>query len=156
MLDEYLEVLNQVSQGLPKRLQAKLGEVREGLPLLFRPGYLVVLQHDDLLENNIHVDEATGCITGIDWAHTIVGPFGVSIAGLETVLGVQTMKEWHLHPNHIDLRKHFWETFYREIGHVSGEDRHAIEVARLFGLFRTHGFEQKDRAIACLETLCLI
>ena len=103
----------------------------------------MVVQHDDLLENNIHVNEATGHITGIvDWADAMNGPFGVSLGGLETVLGVQTSSCWHFHPNHVELREHFWDTFYREIGQISVDDRRSIEVARLFGLFWTHGFEE--------------
>ena len=157
LLEEYYEFLGQVSQRLPlpERLLAKVDEVRQGLPLLFRPGYPVVVQHDDLLENNIHVDEATGRVTGIvDWADAIIAPFGVSIPGLETVLGVQTLTSWHLHPSHYSLRQRFWETFYGEIGDISEEDRRSIEVARLFGLFWTHGFDEKVRAIAALEALC--
>lgn len=64
LLDEYSKILNEVSPHLPAQLQAKLGYVRKELPRLFRSSYPMVLQHDDLLENNIHVDEATGHITG--------------------------------------------------------------------------------------------
>lgn len=116
----------------------------------------MAFQHDDLLENNIHVDETTGRITGIvDWSDAIIAPFGVSLGGLETLFGVQTMTNWHFHPSHLRLREHFWGTFYSEIGSISEEDRRSIKVARLFGLFRTHGFEEKDQAIVYLEALCL-
>ncbi|CAG9946370.1 unnamed protein product [Clonostachys rosea f. rosea IK726] len=63
-------MLDKVSLDLPPQLQERLDEVRQGLPGLFRPGYPMVLQHDDLLENNIHVDEATGHITG-KWSYRI-------------------------------------------------------------------------------------
>ncbi|KAF3760059.1 hypothetical protein M406DRAFT_343662 [Cryphonectria parasitica EP155] len=155
LLDQYSEILDQVSQGLPEQLQAKLDKVQQRLPLLFRPSYPIALQHDDLLENNIHVNEATGHITGIiDWADAIIAPFDVSLSGLETILGVQTLTSWHFHPNYSSLREYFWETLYRKIGNVSGEDRRSIEVARLFGLFRTYGFE--DKAVFYLEASCLI
>jgi hypothetical protein len=96
----------------------------------------MVVQHDNLLENNIHVNEAPGHIAGIvDWADAMNAPFGVSLGGLETVLGVQTSSCWHFHPNHVELREHFWDTFYREIGQISVDDRRSIEVTRLFGLF---------------------
>lgn len=49
----YLRILDQLSQGLPKRFLPKLTEVRQGLPLLFRSNYPMVLNHDDLLEMNI-------------------------------------------------------------------------------------------------------
>ncbi|RSL85133.1 hypothetical protein CDV31_016613 [Fusarium ambrosium] len=157
LLDEYYDILDQVSQGLPEQLQAKLDEVRQELPRLFRPDYPTAFQHDDLLENNIHVDEATGRITGIvDWSDAIIAPFGVSLGGLETILGVQTQTSWHFHPSHLSLREHFWNTLYSEIGNISEEDRRSIEVARLFGLFRAHGFEEKDQAIVYLKALCLL
>jgi hypothetical protein len=36
------------------------------------------------------------------------------------------------------------ETFYIKIGQISETHRRSIEVARLFGLFRTHGFEEEE------------
>lgn len=42
-------MLDKVSLDLPPQLQERLDEVRQGLPGLFRPGYPMVLQHDDLL-----------------------------------------------------------------------------------------------------------
>ncbi|CAH0023443.1 unnamed protein product, partial [Clonostachys rhizophaga] len=157
LLDEYYSILDQVPHGLPEQLQSKLDEVRKGLPLIFRPGYPMALQHDDLLGNNIYVDEAIGRITGIvDWSDGIIAPFGVSLSSLEAILGVQTLTSWHFHPNHLSLRERFWETFYGEIGNSSGEGRRSIEIARLFGLFRAHGFEEKDKAIVYFEALCLL
>ncbi|KAF4964136.1 hypothetical protein FSARC_7918 [Fusarium sarcochroum] len=147
LLNGYHDILDRVSHGLSERLQTMLEEVRRGLPLLFRPSYPMSLQHDDLLENNIHVDETTGRITGIvDWDNAIIAPFGVSFCGAEIVFGVQTLKDWHFHPCHLSLRRRFWEAFYKEVGDISEEDKRSIEVARLFGLFRTYGFEENDRA----------
>lgn len=164
----YSSLLDKLSQGLPKRFHPKLDEIRQGLPLLFWPGYPIVVNHDDLLENNIHVDEKTGRITSIvDWADAIFAPFGTSLKGLETLLGVQTSKQWHFYPSHKHLRKEFWKSFFAVTGDLSADDRQAIEIGRMFGLFRTHGFDrlpEKDDAVAlpeeelgfiCLEALCL-
>jgi len=63
LFDEYSKILDEVSLDLSAQLQAKLNDVRQELPRLFQSSYPIVLQHDDLLENNIHVDEATGHIT---------------------------------------------------------------------------------------------
>ncbi|KAI9049586.1 hypothetical protein LZ554_006612 [Drepanopeziza brunnea f. sp. 'monogermtubi'] len=135
---EYTKILNDASPELPPELQAKLEEVRQELPRLFQSSYPMVFQHDDLAVNNIHVDEASGRITGIvDWADAKVCPFGVSLANMEIVLGVQTRDKWHFHHNHRLLRELFWKTFYQETGHISDDDRRSIEVARLFGLFPT-------------------
>lgn len=84
MLHDYRETLDALSQKLPKRFHPKIAEIRDSLPLLFRPAYPMVVQHDDLLENNIHVDNDTGQITGIvDWQNAIIAPFGVTLSGLE-------------------------------------------------------------------------
>lgn len=164
----YSQILDQLSQSLPKRFQPKLDEVRQGLPLLFRSDYPMVLNHDDLVEMNIHVDEGTGRITGIvDWTDAKIAPFGTSLGGLETVLGAQTSSCWFFHPNHDYLRTQFWETFYGVIGYLSDADRQAIEVGRVFGLFRTYGFDRRpekenatplkegDQELVCLEAFCL-
>lgn len=128
----------------------------------------MVLNHDDLLEMNIHVDEGTGRITGIvDWGEAMVAPFGTSIGGLETILGVQTSAGWYFHPRHRHLRMQFWKTFYEATGYIPEEDRRAIQIARIFGLFRTHGFDRRpekdnpvpveegDFGFDCLEAFCL-
>jgi hypothetical protein len=164
----YSWILDQLSQGLPERFQPKLDEIRQGLPLLFRSDYPIVLNHDDLLEMNIHVDEGTGRITGIvDWADAIIAPFGTSLGGLETILGVQTSSRWYFHPNHNYFRTQFWETFYEVTGYLSENDRRAIEIGRIFGLFRTYGFDRRpekdnaapleegDEEFVCLEAFCL-
>ncbi|KAF2021831.1 hypothetical protein BU24DRAFT_457759 [Aaosphaeria arxii CBS 175.79] len=117
LLDEYNQTLDTISQTTPQRFLPKIDEIRGALPLLFRHEYPMVVQHDDLLENNIHVDEHTGGITGIvDWQDAIIAPFGVSLASLEVVLGVQTWSTWHLHHDHIRLRERFWDAFYGEVG----------------------------------------
>ncbi|KAK0613030.1 hypothetical protein B0T17DRAFT_511387 [Bombardia bombarda] len=155
LFDEYSQTLDKLSQSLPVRFHPKLDEVRQGLPLLLRPEYPMVVQHDDLLEHNIHVDEATGRITGIvDWQDAVIAPFGVSLSGLETVLDVQTSSTWHLHPSHLDLREIFWDKFYETTGEISEVDRRSMEIARLFGLFRLHGPE--ENAAAYLDVLCSV
>ncbi|KAI0408312.1 hypothetical protein F4802DRAFT_549313 [Xylaria palmicola] len=164
----YSQILDRLSQGLPKRFRPKLDEVRQGLPLLFRSHYPMVLNHDDLLEMNIHVDTGSGRITGIvDWADAKIAPFGTSLGGLEIILGVQTSSCWFFHPNHKNLRMQFWKTFYESIGYLSDDDRRAIEIGRIFGLFRTYGFDRRpekenamplkegDQELVCLEAFCL-
>lgn len=115
----------------------------------------MVLNHDDLLEMNIHVDKDNGRITGIvDWADAKITPFGTSLGGLETVLGVQTSSRWFFHPDHNLLREKFWSAFYDITGYLADDDRRAIEVGRVFGLFRTHGFDrrpEKENAVPLVE-----
>jgi hypothetical protein len=155
---EYGAILDMLILEMPNSLHSTINKVRQNLALIFRPGFPVAVQHDDLLENNVHVDEATGHITGIvDWANAKIAPYGISLGGLETVLGIQTSTEWHFHPSHVRLRQQFWDTFDSEIGAISDLDRHSIEVARLMGLLRTHGIEWKnDMSGVYLEKLLLM
>ncbi|KAK1770068.1 hypothetical protein QBC33DRAFT_567425 [Phialemonium atrogriseum] len=143
-------------------------EVPQGLPLLFEAESPLVLNHDDLLEMNIHVDAEFGGITGIvDWAEAKIAPFGTSLWGLETILGVQTSACRHLgvqtsacrprradlgvqtstsrlfHPCHYSLWKEFWDTFYGVMGDLSDCDQRAIEIARILGLFLAYGFDRR-------------
>jgi hypothetical protein len=155
---EYEAKLDTLILEMPNSLHSTINEVRQNLSLIFRPGFPMVVQHDDLLENNVHVDEATGHLTGVvDWANAKVAPYGISLGGLEIVLGIQTSTEWHFHPSHVRLRQQFWDTFDSEIGAISVLDRRSIEVARLMGLLRTHGIEWKnDMSGVYLEKLLLM
>lgn len=115
----YSGILIRLSKSLPARFLPRLNKLREELPLLLRPNYPLVLNHNDLFDMNIHVDKDTGCITGIvDWANASIAPFGTSLGSLETILGVETSSLWLYHPKHEYLRKQFWETFYEATGGI--------------------------------------
>lgn len=82
LFDKYSSQLQQLRDGLPERFHSTLGEIMPQLPDLFADGWPLVLNHTDLLENNIHVDAATGRIVGIcDWRSAEVSPFGMSLGG---------------------------------------------------------------------------
>ncbi|KND87859.1 hypothetical protein TOPH_07495 [Tolypocladium ophioglossoides CBS 100239] len=96
-----------------------------------------------------------------------IAPFGTSLGGLETILGIQTSSCWLLYPSHDFLSTQLYKFLYDVIRYLSDNDRRAIEVGRLFGLFRTHGFdrqpekenalplEEGDQELVCLEGFCL-
>ncbi|KAK1989134.1 hypothetical protein LZ30DRAFT_744584 [Colletotrichum cereale] len=145
LFDKYLSQLQQLRKGLPERFHSTLDEIIPRLRDLFTEGWPLVPNHTDLLENNIHVDKATGGIVGIcDWRDAEVSPFGMSLGGLETMLGTLTTTEdfWRYHPNHQELRDHFWSRFYCYLGGASDEQKRRIEAARLIGLFLANGFQQ--------------
>ncbi|ETW85451.1 hypothetical protein HETIRDRAFT_32724 [Heterobasidion irregulare TC 32-1] len=132
--------------GLPERFRPTLSHLISMLPSLLDVNWPLVPNHTDLLENNIHVSMETGHIMGIcDWKDTTIGPFGMSLGGLETLLGTETVSwGWRYHPNQQELRDLFWETLYQEMGGVSEEQKKLIDVSRLVGLFLANGFEWKD------------
>ncbi|KIM36556.1 hypothetical protein M413DRAFT_13896 [Hebeloma cylindrosporum] len=147
--DEYSSQLSQLQQGLPVRFRPTLDHLISKLPGLFENSWPLVPNHTDLLENNIHVNTETGRMTGIcDWKDTAIGPFGVSLGGLETMLGIRTMEEgWRYHVKQQELRDLFWDSFYLAMGNVSEEQKELIEVARLVGLFLDNGFVWNDAGI---------
>ncbi|KAK7994517.1 hypothetical protein PG991_016105 [Apiospora marii] len=98
-----------------------------------------VLNHGDLSESNILVNKDNGRITGIiDWAEAEVSPFGLSLWGLESLLGYGRKGNFYFYDNAEQLRDEFWRIFEAEIGTaadaLSDEVKHAIKVARMAGL----------------------
>ncbi|KIY52327.1 hypothetical protein FISHEDRAFT_35532 [Fistulina hepatica ATCC 64428] len=146
LLNEYSLELSQLQTGLPERFRPMLGPLISMLPSLLDANWPLVPNHTDLLENNIHVSKETGHIMGIcDWKDTTISPFGMSLGGLETMLGTETVSwGWRYHPNQQELWDLFWETLYQEMGGISREQKKLIDVSRLVGLFLANGFEWKD------------
>ncbi|KAL8410594.1 hypothetical protein RB596_000323 [Gaeumannomyces avenae] len=125
-----------------------------------------VLNHADLVEMNIQVDDASGGITGvIDWENATYGAFGVALASLEVFLGISTGEGvWIWHPEQDRLRAVFYKTLCAELGrhpqarHLGADD---VEAARVFGLFVMYGSWAAAQAdghnggaapvVACLE-----
>lgn len=154
--DKYLSQLLQLRQGLPARFHAKLDEIIPKLPDLFIKGWPLVPNHIDLLENNIHVDTATGRIMGIcDWRGAEVSPFGMSLGAVEIMLGTLTTSGnfWRYHPNHMELRDHFRKRFYHHLGGASDEEKRRIEAATIIGLFLANGFQNGKPATEESEEL---
>lgn len=142
LFSEYSSRLSQLAEGLPERFHPSLKYLIANLPRLFAKDWPMVPNHDDLLENNIHVDQETGQILGIcDWKDTLISPFGMSLGGLESALGIRTKRGWRYHANQQELRDIFWEAFYDAIGQVSEEQKKLFEVARLVGIFLENGFD---------------
>ncbi|KAF7796333.1 hypothetical protein EIP86_007510 [Pleurotus ostreatoroseus] len=146
LLSEYSSKLSQLQAGLPERFRSTLDHLISMLPRLLAENWPLVPNHTDLLENNIHVSKETGRLAGIcDWKDAVIGPFGMSLGWLETMLGKRTMSwGWRYHPNQQELRDLFWKTLYEAIGDVSEEQKKLIDVARLVDLFLTNGFVWKD------------
>ncbi|KAJ2989334.1 hypothetical protein NUW58_g3519 [Xylaria curta] len=145
LFQSYSSRLQQLRKGLPHRFHATLDILIPQLPSICNENWPLVPNHTDLLENNIHVDPDTGTIVGIcDWRDAEISPFGMSLGGLETMLGVRTMNEhgWSYFTNHRELRDQFWTTFYHCLGAMSKAQQQCVEVARLTGLFLENGFVQ--------------
>ena len=144
--NEYSMELSQLQEGPPERFRPTVAYLISMLPKILADDWPLVPNHTDLLENNIHVNKETGRIAGIcDWKDTAIGPYGMSLGGLETMLGKYGKGwVWCYYPNQQELRDLFWETLYQEMGGVSEGQKKLIDVSRLVGLFLANGFEWKD------------
>ena len=92
LFNEYSSELSQLRTGLPERFRPTLDYLIKMLPSLLTANWPLVPNHTDLLENNIHVSRETGLLAGIcDWKDTVIGPFGLSLGGLQTMLGKNTL-----------------------------------------------------------------
>lgn len=101
----------------------------------------MTLNHGDLSGLNIFVDPSTGHITGIiDWSEATISPFGISLWGLENLLGLMDSLGWHYYPNCDALRDLFWQTFELAAGGLSAKEKRVIQIARMAGLFLRYGF----------------
>jgi hypothetical protein len=97
---------------------------------------------------NILINSMTGNITGIvDWAEARILPFGLSLWGLENILGYMDSDGWHYYDNRHELEILFWETFVRDAGIVSRDDLQLIRAARMIGLFCRYGFIVEGKAV---------
>ena len=156
LFEKYSSQLQQLREGLPKRFHPTLDNLIPQLPGLFAKDWRLAPNHKDLFENNIHVDTATGKLVGIcDWRSAEISPFGMSLGGLETMLGTLTTTGdcWSYHPNHQELRGQFWTTFYKCLGGASDEQKRRIEAARLIGLFLANSFQNGHPATEDSEDL---
>jgi hypothetical protein len=149
--------LNAIESTLPAHFHPKFAEMRKWLPVIFGPEYPQVLNHADLQEPNIHVDESSGAIPGIvDWEGAEFGPFGTALGGLEFFLGVQTGDgEWIWHPQHHHLRSVFYQALCETLTKYQFRlDPDAVEAARAFALFTTYaGNDREDEESSRLVTL---
>ena len=156
MLNQAYGKLAVWEETLPQ-FRSKLAEIREQLPVIFGPEFPHVLNHADLWDMNIHVDEESGAITGIiDWEGAEIGPFGGSLGSLEVFLGICSGNgQWMWHPQENRLRTVFYETLGQnhQVRQVNAD---AVEAARAFSLFTTFGSragedsEAASSAAACL------
>jgi hypothetical protein len=114
LYSKYSSQLTQLSTGLPQRFRPVLNRLIPRLPYILATDWPLVPNHIDLLENNMHVDPSTGKFMGMcDWAGTEASPFGMSLGGVENILGIPRENYHDYHANHRELRELFYGELYR-------------------------------------------
>lgn len=137
---EYMEKLTQLSTSLPDVLRAILDCTVTNLDVIMRLPW--VLTHDDLSDINILVDSDTGHLTSVvDWADTVIWPFGVALWGLESVLGRIGPGDWMWFSDELPWQRQlFCRTFREEVCGLSDEQCQYIERSRVLGILLRYGF----------------
>ncbi|KAK3678730.1 hypothetical protein LTR78_001183 [Recurvomyces mirabilis] len=101
------------------------------------------------------VDAASSEIRGyVDWAEAEQLPLGISLYGLEHLLGYLdndpgTKKPvFTYYAQAEELRVLFWESLQRHVHEINSDTvRHAIEIAAQLGILLWHGFAWDDGRI---------
>ncbi|KAJ5171793.1 hypothetical protein N7492_004386 [Penicillium capsulatum] len=134
-----------LSRHLPSRFTGVISKIREELPTNFVPTYLLALTHADLWEMNIIVDPKVGGVTGVvDWAEAKFLPIGISLWGLQNMLGIMNSRSWNYHENSDRLERLFWDTFNGIAGMISSDDKRAMKTAERAGLVLRYGYTWED------------
>ncbi|KAL4948880.1 hypothetical protein BDW69DRAFT_175635 [Aspergillus filifer] len=140
-LADLQDKLDLLIQNLPLRFKDIISKLREELPAIFDPTYPLALTHTDLCEMNIIVNREAGGINGVvDWAEAEILPFGLSLWGYRSMLGIMNSSGWHYHTNSSTLEDLFWDTFYSQVGRISDDDKNAIKIAERTGIVLRYGF----------------
>jgi len=108
-----------------------------------------VLTHGDITSGNIMINPVSGHLLGlVDWAEAEYLPFGISLYGLEEILGEITATGFRYHPNANDLRQLFWDELRKEI--LALYESHifeGVQLARDLGVLLWHGIAFDNGAI---------
>ncbi|KAF2158685.1 hypothetical protein M409DRAFT_71530 [Zasmidium cellare ATCC 36951] len=130
--------------GLPRRwLRLRARSVRRGFDSGLLDCLPVVLNHGDLLPSNIMVDRGSWRLTGlVDWAEAEYLPFGMSLYGIEHLLGGfdHERQRFVYYDRANELRDAFWDRLRAEIPELRDQDIwKAVILSRTIGILLWHG-----------------
>jgi hypothetical protein len=142
---ELLARFQKIRLKLPPFAQGPLRDVTQQLDNLFVEWYPMVINHGGIVDDNIHITEGYGGITGIvDWREAQIGPFGLHFWGLETIFGHPRLCGLDFHPKQKELRRLFWSTLEDIIGSEFKRFQKTVRLARKIGIFLA-----TERGLAC-------
>ena len=83
----------------------------------------IVLTHVDLNTCNI-LSDSNGHITKIvDWVEVENCPFGMSLFRVEGFLDGLTNSGYQYHPEHNEIREHFWDCLLKHLGYKGSPEQ---------------------------------
>lgn len=139
--------LNLLSSELPVRFQPAVQNVLRNISLVEALPW--VLSHGDIVAGNVMVEPLTGHLLGlVDWAEAELLPFGLSLYGLEELIGEISATGFDYHQDASDLRALFWKQLIEEIPALQSPPvLHAVKLARDLGVLLWHGIAFDNGAI---------
>ncbi|KAK2762131.1 hypothetical protein FQN54_001138 [Arachnomyces sp. PD_36] len=140
----YHKDLELLLQHLPERFHPCIQQCLDSISPIFAL-LPTVLLHNDLCFFHYMVDETSGRLTGVvEWATANIRPFGLNLFELHNISeSTQAKNKRGLYEDHEAIHANFWRVFQDEVGPLSPEVIHAIEMARNLGLFRSRGFTRR-------------
>ncbi|KAK8145129.1 hypothetical protein G3M48_004866 [Beauveria asiatica] len=147
---EYLAALEKLSHALPDRFGADVERAREAVWRLFGGDWPMVVNNPQVTRSNVHVaDNESGTLLGlVAWSTAEVGPWGMMVPGIETLLGHMSYGgTWTRVDGYAALRRLFYDELGRELG--------GLEDERLDGVYALGLLLQKTPHSlgSCWETL---
>ncbi|KAM3551572.1 hypothetical protein MY1884_007659 [Beauveria asiatica] len=147
---EYLAALEKLSHALPDRFGADVERAREAVWRLFGGDWPMVVNNPQVTRSNVHVaDDESGTLLGlVAWSTAEVGPWGMMVPGIETLLGHMSYGgTWTRVDGYAALRRLFYDELGRELG--------GLEDERLDGVYALGLLLQKTPHSlgSCWETL---
>ncbi|EJP64900.1 uncharacterized protein BBA_06075 [Beauveria bassiana ARSEF 2860] len=147
---EYLAALEKLSHALPDRFGADVERAREAVWRLFGGDWPMVVNNPQVTRSNVHVaDDESGALLGlVAWGTAEVGPWGMMVPGIETLLGHMSYGgTWTRVDGYATLRRLFYDELGRELG--------GLEDERLDGVYALGLLLQKTPHSlgSCWETL---
>lgn len=106
----------------------------------------IVLNHGDFLPTNILVDEKDWTLKSlVDWAEAEYLPFGMTLYGIEHLLGYMTGSKFIYYQQAFAIRQAFWRRL-RELVPELKDERvwKAVLVSREIGMLLWHGIAWDD------------
>jgi len=128
---------------LPSRFQTSIQVCLDSLDAIM--SLPMVLEYQDLFSCNIMVDESTcHLVSVIDWAEAEICPSGFNLCSLQVITGKLHLRDsWTRYEDYDALQKTFWERFEQEVGGLSGQQIHAIKMARVLGVLLRYRFTRR-------------
>ncbi|RFU31035.1 hypothetical protein B7463_g5332, partial [Scytalidium lignicola] len=140
--------LGQLGAQLPPRFRGTAQNVLRELSRIDNLPW--VLTHGDIVPSNLLVFPSTGRLSGlVDWAEAEYLPFGVSLYGLEEILGEMTAAGFKYYPEADNMREIFWTELRSHVPELE-ENSSMVDVIKLsrdLGVLLWYGIAFDDGAI---------